>query len=826
MRRFQLPWHAWAGLIASAVLAGVYARGGHAWLLGLVMLVPWMLALESRNTVAASLRSGWLMSVAFTAAVFGWFGVAIGAYTGIGAATGVTALLVLAPLLQPQLIAFALVRHWVGRRHSPWLRAIAAASAWVACEWLLPRLFGDSLGHGLYPSLLLRQFADVGGVAGITFLLILVNECIAIAIHRRRERMRAVARPLIVGIAILAVMSGYGALRLSSVRAATRSEGMPLRIGMVQSNLYDYERLRREMGAYDVVRHVLDTHYALSRDAVDQHDVDALLWSETVYPTTFGHPKSEDGAAFDREIRDFVASTGTPLVFGTYDLDDQGEYNAAAFLDPDGELLGFYRKSKLFPLTEYVPRWLDGPVLRRVLPWAGSWQPGDGARVFPLRMRDGREVPVLPLICRDDVDTTLALDGARLGAQLILGMSNDSWFTDHPTGAELHLAVAAFRSIETRIPQVRVTANGISAVIDPTGAVTASAPVGEAALLVGEVLVREPPATLLVAWGDWVGRACFAFLVLLGLLSAAGKWRSRNRHAVLEPNVGSTANTAYRANVAVLTPFWRIVIATLKLVARVALLWLALTWVFGDAAKLTSISGIRMFLALVAAPEFVAWCISRMFSATAFIEADALVLEQRTRRIEIPLRNIVGLHAWRWPLPTAGAWIELSNGQRWSDGIALAKLPALAHALVQAGARPAVAEVKDGRMAAYARLRAMSSPHWLDHHFVKFVLFPLVPALPAFRLHQHIAFGGTFGEYQSYGLKAYLLALVIWWASWAIGLVLFAAVLRIITEAGTLLTLLWQPARAGAARQYLEIGARLLFYVGVPAWWLLRIVGG
>jgi hypothetical protein len=64
-----------------------------------------------------------------------------------------------------------------------------------------------------------------------------------------------------------------------------------------------------------------------------------------------------------------------------------------------------------------VPAWLDGPVLRRLLPWAGRWQPGSGARVLPLRLRDGREVPVQPLICRDSVDPSLAIAAARLGAQ-------------------------------------------------------------------------------------------------------------------------------------------------------------------------------------------------------------------------------------------------------------------------------------------------------------------------------------------------------------------------------------------------------------------------
>ncbi|MGV8944753.1 apolipoprotein N-acyltransferase, partial [Thermomonas sp.] len=751
MRRFRFRWHAWAGLIASALLAGVYARGGPAWVLGFVLLVPWLLALDACTTFASTLRSGWVMAVAFTAAVFGWFGVAIGAYTGNGAATGVIALLLLAPLLQPQLIAFALARHWAGRRHGPWLRALAAASAWVACEWLVPRLFGDSLGHGLYPSALLRQFADVGGVAGITLALILVNECLAMAISRHLKGMRAVAGPLVAAIAIVGLMSGYGALRLSSLQAAAGSDATPLRIGMVQSNIYDYERLRRDMGAYDVVRHVLDTHFAMSRELVAGHGVDALLWSETVYPTTFGHPKSEDGAALDREIQDFAASTGVPLVFGTYDLDDRGEYNAAAFLDTGGDLIGFYRKSKLFPLTEFVPQWLDSPVLRRLLPWAGSWQPGAGARVFPLRMRDGREVPVLPLICRDDVDTALARDGARLGAQLILGMSNDSWFTEHPTGANLHLAVAAFRSIETRLPQLRVTANGISAVIDATGAVSASAPMGNAAMLVGEVSVRDPPKTLLVAWGDWVGRAALALLALFGLIGGIGRWRSRHPRSH-DANAASSATGGYRAKVIVLTPFWRIVIVALKLVARAMLLWMGLTWWLGDASRLTSISGIRLFLALVAVPEVLAWGIARLFAASSFIDGDALVLEQRTRRIEIPLRNIAGLQAWRWPWPSAGAWIELANGQRWSGGIALANLPALADALVHAGAAPAVAVMKGGRMAMYAQLRGLSPRHWLDHGLVKFVLFPLLPALLAFRLHQHIAFGGTFGEYQTYGL--------------------------------------------------------------------------
>ncbi len=787
--------------------------------------MPWLLALDNTRTVAGAACSGLAMSLAFVVAVLAWFGFAIAHYAGAASATGLLIVLVTSPLLQPQFIAFALVRHLVGRRHGAVLRALAGASAWVAAEWLFPKLLGDTLGHGLYPSHLLRQIADVGGAAGITFLLILANEAVAAAIVRRRDGMRALIKPLAMAACVLILMAGYGGVRLSMLSAAPASTGTPLRVGMVQSNIVDYERLRREMGAYEVVRHVLDTHYAMSREAVEKHQIDALLWSETVYPTTFGHPKSEGGAELDREIQDFVSAAGVPLVFGTYDLDAGGEYNAAAFLRPQAPPLGFYRKTDLFLFTEYVPQWLDGPTFRRWMPWAGTWTRGDGARVFPLQLADGREIPVTPLICLDDVNSGLAIDGRRLGAQVILGMSNDSWFTGHPAGANLHLAVAAFRSIETRLPQLRVTSNGVSAVIDANGTVVASTAMDEQKLLIGEVQAGEPPATLMVAWGDWVGRAGFAVLLLLAL-SAIGTMLTKRAARNASPSA-STARSLedFRAEVIVLAPGWRIAAGLLQAFARGSLLWMGAALLFLDNPETNRLAQIGMFAALVLAPEAAAWCIRRAFAATLRIEGDALVLEQRERRTEIPVKNIAAVTPWTLPIPGTGVWLTLDSGRRWSQGIALADPATFVDALVSAGARPALADTLTSRAMAYARTRLAVPKRIFDHPALKFILFPLVPALPAFRLHQHIAFGGTFGEYHSYGLQAYLIALLIWWATWAINLTLFAAVLRVVIEAGTWLSLVLRPERAIDVRRMLEFLGRLVFYVGVPAWLVIRFLG-
>lgn len=807
-------WRSLAGILATAALLGLYARGGPAWGLGFVALVPWLLVLNTDRTTRGVLANAALMSIAFMAAAFHWFGAAIGAYTGVGAATATLALLVLAPLLQPQFIAYALVRQWAGRRYGPLLRALAAASAWLACECLLPKLLGDTLGHGLFPSAVLRQVADLGGAAGITLLLLLVNEALALAVEQRKRGARALFRPLLLAAAVVAAMAGYGLVRRAALQAPPVDDAPTLRVAMVQASITDYERLREEMGAYAVVRHVLDTHYALSWSAIRDHDADVLLWSETVYPTTFGHPRSEDGAALDREIQGFVDAAGVPLVFGTYDLDADGEYNAAAFLEPGKGLLGTYRKTHPFPLTEYVPRWLDGRWLRRWLPWAGGWRPGEGARVLPLRSADGREVNVLPLICLDDVHTELAIDGARLGAQAIIGMSNDSWFTAYPVGARLHLAVAAFRSIETRLPQVRVTSNGLSAIIDDTGEVLASTSMGDQAVLTAFVSARDPAPTLMVRWGDWVGRAATAFLLALAALAA---WQALRRRAGARPE-------ALPIELVVLTPLWRALTGALRLCAGLGLLWLAVDMLLRMGLQVQSLSQLRLFAGAVVAPAVAAWAIERAFVAQASVEGALLVLEQRRQRIELPLASIAALRPWRVPLPHSGVDLRLAAGPLWTRSLALTRPRALQRMLAATGVPVGWEGGLANALADLAQTRADARRPRLDHAALKFVLFPLLPALVAFRLHQTIAFGGSFGEYYSYGLAAYLSGLLIWWASWSIGLMLFAAVLRIAIEIVVAAAVALRSAPAAAVRDALEWLGRLAYYVGVPVWLASRLL--
>jgi apolipoprotein N-acyltransferase len=530
LRRVEL-----AAIAASAGAFALYARVEWPWsLLGWCALVPWLAILDRTPTLGRALSSGLLMCQAFVLAVFFWFARAISTYTGAPLAVGVLVLLLLGPLfLQPQFIVFAAVRHAVRRSGAGAARtALTAACTYVGVEWLWPKLFADTLGHGMYASPLMRQAADLAGAAGLTFVLLLGNECVDAALRAAAGggRVRAALVAPAAGLAVLVgVLLGYGAWRTSAL-AEDAGSGVPMRAAVVQASISHYEQLAAELGTYEAVRTILDAYFALSDDVAQRtgpDPVDLLVWPETVYPTTFGTPKSADGAELDRSIAGFVNRLGVPLVFGSYDVEGGDEFNAAVFLtpSPDGRLeFDTYRKASLFPLTERVPAWLETPAARRWLPWLGTWKPGAGPQLIALPLRDGRTLRIAPLICYDAVDPRLAIEAVRQGAELIVTLSNDAWFAAGG-GPRLHLVVSAFRSLETRRPQLRATNTGISAIITPTGELRGTIGVGERGALSELVTPTRAARTLMLAWGDWFGPTALAAAAVL----TGAAWLGRAR---------------------------------------------------------------------------------------------------------------------------------------------------------------------------------------------------------------------------------------------------------------------------------------------------------
>jgi apolipoprotein N-acyltransferase len=120
-------------------------------------------------------------------------------------------------------------------------------------------------------------------------------------------------------------------------------------------------------------------------------------------------------------------------------------------------------------------------------------------------------------------------DAAALGADLIITLSNDSWFPD-ARAPKLHLISAAFRSIETRLPQVRSTNSGVSAVISPAGTILRETRWAKREALAASLPMIDRMVTPAVAFRKWIMPGLLGVALLL-----VGRSLVRGKDAPDEP---------------------------------------------------------------------------------------------------------------------------------------------------------------------------------------------------------------------------------------------------------------------------------------------------
>jgi apolipoprotein N-acyltransferase len=240
----------------------------------------------------------------------------------------------------------------------------------------------------------------------------------------------------------------------------------PLVVGLVQGNVPQDVKLDPAFVVGSLQRHV-----ALTADAAERKP-DLVVWPEAA--TTFFF---QDGEALSRAIREASDRAGAPIFFGSSAYEPGGGgparalryYNSAFLVRPDGRRDGRYDKIHLVPFGEYVPFRRLLPFLSRVATGiaSGDFTPGDQPVIFRI---DGRRFGAL--ICYEGIFPGLSRDLVNRGADLLVNITNDAWFGRSGAPGQ-HLQMAVFRAVEERAGLARAANTGISALIQPTGEITA-----------------------------------------------------------------------------------------------------------------------------------------------------------------------------------------------------------------------------------------------------------------------------------------------------------------------------------------------------------------
>ncbi|MBI4313907.1 MAG: apolipoprotein N-acyltransferase [Candidatus Omnitrophica bacterium] len=495
-------------ILSSLLLILAFPPFDFGWL-GLAALIPWLEAIDRSSSPRQAWRQGYRLGVLFFAGTIWWL-----------VHVTVFGLIVLVAYTALYFAAFGLITKGLLLRSKPTvLFPFVLASVWTILEWIRGTLgtgFGWNLiGYTQWKTPIL-QWAELLGVWGVSWLVVLVNATLWLAWKKRSRKMAlAVAAGCIV-------ILGAGLARQFQI-AHLMKQGPAIRVGLVQGNVPQDQKWDA-----DYYNLIVNRYSSLTRKLASKK-LDLIIWPETATPNLANDPSLQSWlAGLSRDV-------GAPLLVGAPRAEwvpQMKLYNSAIFVTPQGDVSQQYDKMHLVPFGEFIPgeEWLPAiGRVRNLLP-IGEFSPGSRPTVFQVKSKTPFSLSTL--ICFEDVFPQISRNFIQRGARMLVTITNDAWFGD--TAAPIqHAQTSVFRAVENRVPMVRAANTGYSCAIDPAGRVTAEVKdrqgrkIGITGVAVAPVSLIHLGPTLYTRWGDGWLVVCM-FLAGTGAGSFVRKTKSLN----------------------------------------------------------------------------------------------------------------------------------------------------------------------------------------------------------------------------------------------------------------------------------------------------------
>lgn len=424
-----------------------------------------------------------------------WVHVSMDTFGGLplAASIGLMALLALYLALYPALAGYLLAKL---APQSHYLRNLLLFPAlWVLTEWSrgwvltgFPWLWaGYSQTSGP-----LSPLASVIGAIGLSYLVALLAGALALLFSAHKTSLAKRGAPFII-IALVACSASY----MTKVLSPITPTGKQVNVTLVQGNIAQSMKWQPE-ALWPTMLKYMD----LSRPEFANTDI--FIWPEAAIPAP------EDMVSDFLDNANQVANlNNSAIITGIISRQQQQFYNSLIVLgnhqapiqaNPDYQANGIneFKKHHLLPIGEFVP---FEALLRPLAPFfnlpMSSFARGDYQQ--PNLNALGHQVA--PAICYEIAFPEQLRANVTSDTELLLTVSNDAWF-GRSNGPLQHMEIAQMRAIELGRPLVRGTNNGVTAVVNVDGEITASLPQFETGVLHASIPLMTG-TTLFSRWGQW-----------------------------------------------------------------------------------------------------------------------------------------------------------------------------------------------------------------------------------------------------------------------------------------------------------------------------------
>ncbi|MFN3567428.1 MAG: apolipoprotein N-acyltransferase [Caldimicrobium sp.] len=396
---------------------------------------------------------------------------------------------------------------------------------WVAIEFLCSTLFTGFpwtlLGYSLSNFPLFLQLADLLGIWGLSFTVIMLNYFFYFLINKASQYLLSTKESLLnlfyFGIFFFLILS-YGYYTQNKWKKELFAIKQNIKVALLQGNIPQELKEARE------IEISLSTYKGLILRAL-KDEPQLIFLPETALPFYFPYEKEPTlkFLSFLEELKSINKAKGEELpgiIFGAFRVSFNSEnpkVHNSLFVWDGENIEDFYDKEKLVPFGEYVPLSKYFPFLKKISVVSDILKPGV-SKNLKISLKPSK-VEITPLICFESAFPQISQKRVRQGGKLIFVATNDAWF-GKTSAAYQHFQIAKVRAVETRRFVLQAANTGITGIIDPLGKT-----IKKSTLEVEEIIIENikpiEKQTLFVKYGyifPYVATALFLLVYLFYLI--------------------------------------------------------------------------------------------------------------------------------------------------------------------------------------------------------------------------------------------------------------------------------------------------------------------